>query len=73
MIRVRVSDDGKGLPDALKPSYGIAGMSERVRATGGEIRLTNRPGGGVTLEAWIPVSAPHVQAEASAQQSTSQG
>ncbi|MCZ7594333.1 MAG: histidine kinase [Hyphomicrobium sp.] len=73
VIRVRVSDDGKGLPDALKPSYGIAGMSERVRATGGEIRLTNRPGGGVMLEAWIPVSAPHVEAEASAQQSTSQG
>ena len=41
----------------MKPSYGIAGMSERVWATGGEMRLTSRPGGGVTLDAWIPVSA----------------
>ena len=40
VVRVSVSDDGRGLPDALRPSYGIAGMSERVRATGGEIKLT---------------------------------
>ncbi len=71
VIRVSVSDDGKGLPEALKPSYGIAGMSERVKATGGEIRLTNRVGGGVTLEAWIPITAPNMEPEASVQQSTS--
>jgi two-component system sensor histidine kinase UhpB len=70
VIRVSVSDDGRGLPDAVKPSYGIAGMSERVQATGGEIRLTNRAGGGVTLEAWIPISAPEMEAGASTQQST---
>ena len=53
--------------------YGIAGMSERVRATGGEIKLTNRLGGGVTLEALIPVSPPRVEAEAAEQQSTALG
>ena len=57
VVRVAVSDDGKGLSDEMKPSYGVAGMSERVWATGGEIKLTNRAGGGVTLEAWIPVPA----------------
>ena len=41
----------------MKPSYGVAGMSERVWAMGGEIKLTNRAAGGVTLEAWIPVPA----------------
>ena len=41
-----VADNGRGFPDGVKPSYGIAGMSERVWATGGEMRLTNRPGGG---------------------------
>jgi two-component system sensor histidine kinase UhpB len=70
VVRVSVSDDGRGLPDALKPSYGIAGMSERVQATGGEIRLTNRPSGGATLEAWIPVSAPEMETGTSTQQST---
>jgi hypothetical protein len=24
------------------------------RATGGDLRIVNRPGGGVTLEAWLP-------------------
>ena len=57
VVRVAVSDDGKGLSDEMKPSYGVAGMSERVWAMGGEIKLTNRAGGGVTLEAWIPVPA----------------
>ena len=57
VVRVAVSDDGKGLSEEMKPSYGVAGMSERVWATGGEIKLTNRIGGGVTLEAWIPVPA----------------
>jgi two-component system, NarL family, sensor histidine kinase UhpB len=56
VVRVTVSDDGKGLPDQIKPSYGIAGMTERVWATGGEIRMTNRLGGGVKLDAWVPVS-----------------
>ena len=57
VVRVAVSDDGKGLSEEMKPSYGVAGMSERVWAMGGEIKLTNRTGGGVTLEAWIPVQA----------------
>ena len=57
VIHVIVADNGRGFPDGAKPSYGIAGMSERVWATGGEMRLTSRPGGGVTLDAWIPVNA----------------
>ena len=47
MITWTVADNGNGLPAEIKPSYGIAGMSERVWATGGEMTLTNRPGGGV--------------------------
>ncbi len=56
VIRVRITDDGKGLPDEIKPSYGIASMTERVWATGGEMKMTNRLGGGVKLDAWVPVS-----------------
>jgi two-component system sensor histidine kinase UhpB len=57
VIRVTVADDGKGLPENLKPSYGIAGMTERVWATGGEIKLSNRMSGGTSLEAWIPLAS----------------
>jgi two-component system sensor histidine kinase UhpB len=56
VIHVVVADNGRGFPEGVKPNYGIAGMSERVWATGGEMRLTSRPGGGVTLDAWIPAS-----------------
>lgn len=56
-IHVVVSDNGKGLAEEMTPSYGIAGMTERVWATGGEMRIFNRMGGGVTLEAWVPASA----------------
>ncbi len=34
VIHVIVADNGRGFPDGVKPSYGIAGMSERVWATG---------------------------------------
>ena len=57
VIHVVVADNGRGFPDGVKPSYGISGMSERVWATGGEMRLSNRPGGGAALNAWIPVPA----------------
>lgn len=56
IVRVTVADDGKGLPESLTPGYGIAGMSERVWATGGELKVANRMAGGASLEAWIPVA-----------------
>ena len=56
-VHVTVADNGKGLAEEMQPSYGIAGMNERVWATGGEIRLFNNGSGGVTLEAWVPASA----------------
>jgi two-component system sensor histidine kinase UhpB len=55
VLRITVADDGKGLPVNLKRGYGIAGMNERVWATGGELKLSNRMAGGTSLEAWIPV------------------
>ena len=56
-VHVTVSDDGKGIAERqLSPSYGITGMNQRVWATGGEMRIFNRPAGGVTLEAWVPAS-----------------
>jgi two-component system sensor histidine kinase UhpB len=57
LIHVAVTDNGRGLADEVQPSYGITGMTERVWATGGEMRIFNRAGGGVTLEAWVPASA----------------
>lgn len=57
LIHVAVADNGRGLPKEAKPSYGLAGMSERVWASGGEMQLTSPDGGGVRLDAWIPAAA----------------
>ena len=61
VMRLSVIDDGRGLdvPTArYQPgSYGLLGMSERVRALSGEMRVTGSPGRGTTVEADIPSGA----------------
>src|SRR5580704_6668094 len=61
-IAVTVCDDGKGLPDgvadleARKIGVGIAGMKQRVKEWGGELRLRNGNPGAI-LQALIPSKA----------------
>jgi two-component system sensor histidine kinase UhpB len=59
VVHVSVADNGRGLPETAKLSYGIAGMGERVWASGGVMRLTNGMDGGARLDAWVPVAATH--------------
>jgi signal transduction histidine kinase len=59
--RFTVIDDGRGLdvPTAQHRvgSYGLLGMSERVRALNGHMRVTGAPGRGTTVEVEIPLGA----------------
>jgi len=61
-IIIKVRDDGKGIPDSVadfdgdKIGVGIAGMRQRVKELGGELRLRNgNPG--TLLEAVIPIKS----------------
>ena len=61
-IVINVRDDGKGIPDSVadfeagKIGIGIAGMRQRVKELGGELRLRNgNPG--TLLEAVIPIKS----------------
>ncbi|QQS09403.1 MAG: sensor histidine kinase [Phycisphaerales bacterium] len=61
-LRVRVSDDGRGLPRGTEytesPSgrgLGLSGMRERVVLLGGDFRMTSNPGRGTTVEASFPI------------------
>jgi signal transduction histidine kinase len=56
-VRLRISDDGVGPPDAPGRGSGLLGIDERVRARGGSWELSERPGGGTMLEANLPVAA----------------
>ncbi|MEW2427870.1 histidine kinase [Micromonospora sp. NPDC047644] len=56
--RLRVSDDGIGLPHAPTNRSGLLGIGERVSARGGSWELSQRPGGGTMLQANLPVANP---------------
>jgi PAS domain S-box-containing protein len=59
-IRLEVADNGKGIAenDKGKPqSFGIRGMIERAGALGGDLGLTDRPGGGCVVSIRIPLSS----------------
>ena len=53
MLVVEVSDDGVGGADADKGS-GLRGLSDRVEALGGRLRVSSEPGRGTTVRAELP-------------------
>lgn len=56
-LRVTVEDDGVGLPERHKFGLGLLGMSERVHALGGLMRIENRLEGGVRIDVLLPLPA----------------
>lgn len=55
-LRITVRDDGVGLTaNRGANGLGLRGMSERVGALGGALRVENAPGGGVALRADMPL------------------
>jgi signal transduction histidine kinase len=57
---VRITDDGRGCDPALlapgSAGYGFASMRARARLGGGGLRVESVPGGGTTVEVWLPRS-----------------
>ena len=57
-IRLRISDNGKGIDTAEKSGprgIGMTGMRARARSAGGELEiLTAGKEKGLTIEAWVP-------------------
>lgn len=59
-LTLRVSDDGVGFDPASTPDLGHVGlleMRERMRAVGGELRISSTPGRGTVVEGAIPDDA----------------
>lgn len=57
-VTLTVCDDGGGIPAGLLPlngHYGLVGMRERVEGLGGELQVTQPPGGGTCVQARIPL------------------
>jgi two-component system sensor histidine kinase UhpB len=53
-VRIEVADDGRGMREPDRLGYGLIGISERVRAIGGRLTLSNRDGGGFSVMAALP-------------------
>jgi len=63
MLRVSVTDDGKGIPDGgrlgprgdgLEGGFGMGGMRERAELIGGELEFTPAPGRGTVVRLTVP-------------------
>jgi two-component system sensor histidine kinase UhpB len=55
-IRVKVADDGRGMPPSARPGYGLVGIGDRVRAMGGRVDIANRGNDGFAVSAVLPAS-----------------
>ena len=57
MLRLTVSDDGRGAADPFSRAghYGVRGMRERAEALGGRLDIRTGPQGGLEVEACIPL------------------
>ncbi len=55
-LEITVRDDGVG-GASVGPRSGLQGLADRMAAAGGELAVDSPPGGGTTVQAWIPVDA----------------
>jgi signal transduction histidine kinase len=56
-LRITVVDNGPGLPADQPSGHGLIGMRERVTLAGGQLRVGRALGGGVRVEARLPLHA----------------
>ena len=66
MLRIEVCDDGIGfVQDTPLPHqtghYGLVGLRERARLSGGTVQITSTPGGGTTVALHIPTQKEAIQ------------
>lgn len=70
-LGLRIEDDGVGFdPDAamaLRNSFGLAGMRERVTLIGGSFKIRSEPGKGTAVAIRLPIGRPSTVQRASAQ------
>jgi two-component system NarL family sensor kinase len=54
-FEIKVSDNGKGLPEHLIPGVGVRSMRDRATELGGSFSITNIPDGGTQVTANLPL------------------
>ncbi|WP_457797142.1 ATP-binding protein [Methylocystis sp. S23] len=54
-LKITITDNGVGIPDARGAGVGLLGMSERARALGGTIEIERCAAGGTRISASLPL------------------
>ncbi len=57
-LHLAVEDDGRGLGGPVAGGHGIVGIRERVALYGGTVAMSEAGGGGVRLDAVLPLAGP---------------
>ncbi|MGI5286070.1 histidine kinase [Nonomuraea polychroma] len=55
VLRVLISDDGKGLPESYRSGVGLGSMRERAAELGGICVVAGEPGAGTRVEVMLPL------------------
>jgi signal transduction histidine kinase len=66
ILKLVIEDDGMGIhaiANPIRPSFGMAGMQERISALGGLMKVISRKGEGTKISVTVPVSAHPAAAE----------
>ncbi len=69
-LKLVIEDDGVGIravSNPLRPSFGMAGMQERVSTLGGKMRVVSRKGEGTKISVTVPIPVRTEIAELNAQ------
>jgi signal transduction histidine kinase len=67
-LRLVIEDDGTGMrpvTNPMRPSFGIAGMQERITTLGGQMKVDSRKGEGTKISITLPLPAREEKAEKS--------
>ena len=57
-----ISDDGRGIDGTARPGVGLASMHDRAAELGGSCQVSERPDGGTTVRAVLPIADQHQEA-----------
>jgi signal transduction histidine kinase len=57
-LRVRIEDDGRGIPPRVRSGMGLTSIRDRVRELGGSATIGSSPVGGASIAVRLPFAEP---------------